>query len=93
MTFRELYQIAKEALEQLSPLEDADFRLEQAEYSSRNEVWEVIVSYLVENVNKPVTPLGVLGSGYKFQRIYKRVSINDKKEVIGFYIYEKNDNN
>jgi len=37
MNFKELYQIAKASLEELSPLDDADFGLEQAEYYEDEE--------------------------------------------------------
>ncbi len=89
MNLKEIYQIAKEELEVFSPFENADFRLEQAEYNKEENFWEIVVSYLVENTNKPLSPLGVLTSSYAFHRIYKKVKIDDKKQVIGFYIYEK----
>lgn len=89
MNLKELYQIAKKELEVLSPFEDADFRLEQAEYNKEDKVWEVVVSYLVENINKPVSPIGMLSSSYPYHRIYKKVKIDDNKNLIGFYIYDK----
>lgn len=89
MTFKELYQIAKESLEQLSPLEQADFRLEQAEFNKKDKVWEIVVSYLVENINKPESPLGAFSSGFKYHRVYKQVKIDNDKNVLGFYMFEK----
>jgi hypothetical protein len=50
----------------------------------------VVVSFLVENVNKPVkstwSPL-VTTTEYPFHRIYKKVKINENNEVIGFYMF------
>lgn len=89
MNLKELYQIAKNHLEDLSTLENSDFRLEQAEYNKDEEVYEIVVSYLVENTNKPNSPLGALTSGFTFHRIYKKVKIDKNKQVIGFYIFEK----
>jgi hypothetical protein len=89
MNLKELYEIAKNELESLSTLENADFRLEQAEFNKDEEVWEVVVSYLVENTNKPFSALGALTSGFTFHRIYKKVKIDKNNQVIGFYIFEK----
>lgn len=89
MNLKELYQIAKNELEVLSPFEKADFRLEQAEYNKEDKVWDIVVSYLVENINKPESPIGMLSTRYPYHRIYKQVKIDDDKKVIGFYIYEK----
>ena len=89
MNLKELYAIAKQELGELSPLENADFRLEQAEYNEEEKTWEIVVSYLVENVNKPIKTFSPLltTTEYPFHRIYKKVRINDRSEVIGFYIY------
>ena len=90
MNLKELYQIAKNELEVLSPFEKADFRLEQAEYNKDEKAWEIVVSYLVENTNKPVlSPIGLISGSYPYHRIYKRFKIDDNKQMIGFYIYEK----
>ncbi|WP_100613400.1 hypothetical protein [Confluentibacter citreus] len=89
MNLKELYQIAKTELSGLSSLDNSDFRLEQAEYKKEEEIWEIVVSYLVENTNKSISPLGALTSGFNYHRIYKKVKIDNDKSVIGFYIYEK----
>lgn len=89
MNLKELYQISKAELSELSSLDNSDFRLEQAEYDKEKKIWEIVVSYLVENTNKPTSPIGALTGGYQFHRIYKKVKIDDDKNVIGFYIYEK----
>lgn len=89
MNFKELYQIAKAKLEELSPLSEADFRLEQAVFNDQDETWDVIVSYLVENTNKPEHPLGInFPGGLKYERIYKKLKIDKNKSVKGFFMYE-----
>lgn len=89
MNLKELYNISKTELSGLSSLEHSDFRLEQAEYIKDKEIWEIVVSYLVENTNKPNSAIGALTAGYNYYRIYKKVKIDNEKNVIGFYIYEK----
>ena len=87
MKLKELYAITKKELEELSPLKNADFRLEQAEFNKDEKVWEIVVSYLVENTNKPTNTFNPLASQYQFHRMYKKVKIDDQNQVIGFYIY------
>lgn len=89
MKLKELYAIAKKELGELSPLGNADFRLEQAEYNQEEKEWEIVVSYLVENTNKPIHPFTPLATDFPFYRMYKKVKINDQNEVVGFYIYDK----
>lgn len=89
MKLKDLYSTAKKELSDLFPLEDSDFRLEQAEYNEKDKYWEIVVSYLVENINKPIKSFAPLATEFKYHRIYKTVKINDAGEVIGFYIYNK----
>lgn len=86
MKLKELYQIAKNELADIAPLNDSDFRLEQAEYNKKENIWEVVVSYLVENRNKPIRSFSALPD-LEYDRLYKTVKINDSGEVDGFYIY------
>lgn len=87
MTLKELLEITKEQLRDLSTLENPDFRLEQAEYKKDDDTWEIIVSYLVENTNKRSNPLTIIASEFQFLRMYKKIIINSSKEIVGFYIY------
>jgi len=90
MRLKELLNLAKTELSELSNLDDPDFRLEQAEYLDDEQLWEIVVSYLVENTNPRNTSLSVLTSEFKYHRIYKRLKIYpNTKKVVGFYIYEK----
>ena len=89
MKLKELLNLAKTELSELSSLSDPDFRLEQAEYNDDEQLWEIVVSYLVEKTNPRNTPLSELTSEFKYHRIYKKLKIYpNTKEVVGFYIYE-----
>lgn len=89
MNLKELLDITKTQLRDMSPLRNPDFRLEQAEYIKKEKIWDVVVSYLVENTNKKTTPLAAITSEFQYYRIYKRLKIDEEKNIIGFYIYEK----
>ena len=85
MTLKELLDITKYQLKDLTTLKKPDFRLEQTEYIKKEGVWDVVVSYLVENTNKR---LGVgLLTEFEFHRIYKRVKIDNEGVIVGVYIY------
>jgi len=86
MTLKELLEIAKNELKDLSNLENPDFRLEQAEYKKTEKNWEIVVSYLVENTNKRTSGLFVT-SEFQFHRIYKKIKIGDDKKILGLYIF------
>lgn len=87
MTLKELLEIVKVQLQDLSTLENPDFRLEQAEYKKDGQIWEIVVSYLVENTNKRSNPLSILNSEFQFFRMYKKIVIGSDREIKGFYIY------
>ncbi|MEY8778856.1 hypothetical protein AB9K32_00390 [Allomuricauda sp. XS_ASV26] len=89
MNLRELLNIVKTELKDLSSLENPDFRLEQAEFQKDNDNWEIVVSYLVENTNPKSLPLMAITSEFKYQRVYKKIKIDKDKNIIGFYIYEQ----
>lgn len=87
MDLKELYRIAKQELEAHTSLKNAGFRLEQAEFIRDEEVWEVVVSYLVESKNELYQILGPIVRTPELRRIYKKIKINKKNEIIGFYIF------
>ncbi|WP_248724565.1 hypothetical protein [Seonamhaeicola sp. ML3] len=89
MTLRELLNIAKSELKEMSSLDNPDFRLEQAEYKQDENIWDIVVSYLVENTNPRNSPLSAITSDFKYHRIYKQLKIDNDKKVTGFFIYEK----
>lgn len=88
MKLKELLNNATEQLRDLSTLDKPDFRLEQAVFNKEENVWEIVVSYLVENNNKISSPLSPLAPQYPFQRTYKRVIMDDNGQVAEFHIYD-----
>lgn len=87
MNLKRLLEIARGHLESLTTVSDSDFRLEQAEFNKEESVWEIIVSFLVDNPNKKANPLTNLTSIFQYHRIYKKVKIKPDGEFVGFYIY------
>lgn len=96
MKLSQLLEIAANDLSDLSKLEDPDFRLEQAEFDEKNNTWEIIVSFLVNNTNKKNQSIQGLGSAlssltstYQYLRLYKRVKISQEGKVLGMYMYKE----
>jgi hypothetical protein len=87
MTLKELIDIAKTELKDLSTLDNPDFRLEQAIFNKDENEWEIVVSYLVENTNKRTNAFSAITSEFQFLRMYKKLIINSDKQITGFYIY------
>ncbi|MHB0756965.1 hypothetical protein [Polaribacter sp. M15] len=90
MNLKELIEIVKSNLNILSSLDNPDFRIEQAEFFPETGNWEIIVSFLVENTNPKISsPLMAMATQFKYHRTYKKVLINNEKEIVGFFMYEK----
>ncbi|MEQ8245222.1 hypothetical protein [Fulvivirga sp.] len=89
MKLKELMDVVKTELSELSTLNNPDFRLEQAEFQKKDNNWEIVISYLVDNTNPKNAAMAAITSGFQYHRIYKKVKIDENKNVIGFYIYEK----
>jgi len=87
MKLNELLEIAINELKDFSTLSNPDFRLEQAESTEEGSIWEIVVSYLIENTNKRLSSKRSYMSDFQYDRMYKKLKINDKKEIVGFYIY------
>jgi len=88
MKLKDLLKIAEDELSDLSTVSNPDFRLKQAVKTDSG--WEIVVSFLVENPNKPSNPFAALAPAFQFERIYKKVSINSEGEVAGLFIYNNN---
>ena len=86
MNLKELYQISKTELEEIIENKNPDFRLEEAEFDNKEKIWNIVVSYL-ENINNE--NLSSLTFQYPFERIFKKLKIKEDKEVLGFYIYDR----
>lgn len=84
--FKDLLKIAIEELKDLTTIQNPDFRLEQAEYNDTTKEWDIIVSYLVDNANQSQNILNL--PRLNNYRTFKKVTINSKKEVKGFCIFE-----
>ncbi|TDT40563.1 hypothetical protein CLV90_3412 [Maribacter spongiicola] len=88
MNLKELLNIAKSELTDMTTLSNPDFRLEQAEFFKDEKCWEIVVSYLVENTNPKNSPLAAITSEFKYHRIYKKLKIDENKNVVGFFMWE-----
>lgn len=89
MKFKELVQIVKENVLDLLGSEPNDFRLEQATFNKEEDSWEVVVSYLVDNKNKPLSsPLAAtFGTNIlPYERVFKlyRIKNHDVAEILFF---------
>ena len=91
MTLKELLKLAENQLRELSSLENPDFRLEQAVFKEEENQWDIVVSYLVENTNKKVSPFSAITAEFQYLRIYKKLLIGPNSEVLGLYIYNRKD--
>lgn len=87
MNLKELLDIAKSELQAFSTLNNPDFRLEQAVYKEDDKVWEIVVSFLVENTNKPIKQPFVGTVEFQFLRLYKRLLIDQNKKIVGLFIF------
>lgn len=87
LTLKDLLEIAKEELKDLSNVEHPDFRLEQAVCNNDQNHWEVVVSYLVENTNKRSVGLTGISSDFEYERMYQKLIINPDKQISGLYIF------
>lgn len=85
-SLKEVFDAAKKQFSELINIQESDFRLEQLEYNKTEKIWEVVVSYLVENKNR--ASLALLNS-LPFERVYKRLKIDENKEVIGIFMFSE----
>ena len=76
-------------MESITEVEKSDFRLEQAVFDEVKEVWEVVISYLVENNNRAVNPINAIKGLPPFERVYKKVIIDSQENVKGFYMFKE----
>lgn len=85
VSIKEVYQVAKEELSHLIELENSDYRLEQIEFNKNEQVWDVVVSYLIPNKNKSA----LLIQSLPYERLYKKLKINENLEVTGMYMFNE----
>lgn len=89
MNLKDLLHNATIQLGDLSPLDKPDFRLEQAVYKKEDKVWEIVISYLVENNNKPINPVFPLAPQLPYQRVYKKVILDEDGQVAELLMYDR----
>jgi hypothetical protein len=95
ISLKEVFEAAKKQFAELINIQESDFRLEQLEYKKTEKLWEVVVSYLVENKNVrtnfelKTSTLTSLLSTLPYERVYKRLKIDENKEVIGIYMFSE----
>jgi hypothetical protein len=95
LSLKEVFEVAKKQFAELINIQESDFRLEQLEYKKPEKLWEVVVSYLVENKNVRTTSdiknstLTTLLSTLPYERVYKRLKIDENKEVVGIYMFSE----
>lgn len=88
LPLEKLYQISYEELKNIYPLENSDFRLEQFKFDAKEKEYHVVVSFLLEIKNQNDSPLAKLSaSNFKFERVYKELTIDEQGLVQGFYIF------
>ncbi|MFB9293994.1 hypothetical protein [Persicitalea jodogahamensis] len=88
MNLKDLLHHATTQLRDLSPLDQPDFRLEQAVYRKDEKVWEIVISYLVENNNKISSPFSPLTQQPPYQRVFKKVIMDENGQVAEFLMYD-----
>lgn len=89
MTLKQLFEAAVSELSNLTTVQNPDFRLEQAEFNKDEKVWNVVVSYLVENTNPRIvkSPLASLAE-FSFHRIYKLIKLDENLQFRGLFIFD-----
>ena len=88
LSLKDVFEVAKKQFAELINIQESDFRLEQLEYKKSEKIWEVVVSYLVENKNRSFSAT-LSFSTLPFERVYKRLKIDENKEVVGIYMFSE----
>jgi len=90
LTLKELRDFAYMQIADLEDGEVNDFRLEQAERHNQKE-WDVVVSFLVNNVNQSNLPKVNLFGNFNspFERLYKRLILKEDGSLSKFLIYKE----
>ncbi len=88
ISLKEVFEAAKKQFAELINIQESDFRLEQLEYKKDEKTWDVVVSYLQENKNRGASAVSIL-SFLPYERIYKRLKIDENKEVVGIFMFSE----
>lgn len=88
ISLKEVFEASKSVLSEIVNLPDPDFRLEQVEFKKDEKIWDVVVSFLVINKNRPVGLTPIITS-LPLERVYKRLKIDENKEILGIYMFSE----
>lgn len=87
---KELLGIAISHLHTFTTVKKPDFRLEHASYKADQKVWNLVVSWLVEQYDEGVAALK--WNKGKYFRMWKRIHINEENMVVGMWFFEEEEN-
>jgi|GEM_PF-643089 len=92
LSFGDLKRIAESIINEFTELESPDLRLEEVEYNDKEEIWEIVVSFLVKSKDPNVLSFIAFKneSEYNLTRLYKKIKIDNDSNIIGVYIHDRN---
>lgn len=91
--FVKLKEVANEFAKEMSNLEEPKQRSEEINFNQAEQVWEVVVSYLIrEEPGDSVLSYLAFSSGEEdsIVRQYKMLTINQDWRLLGYKIYDRN---
>ncbi|MEZ4723765.1 MAG: hypothetical protein R2863_03815 [Candidatus Kapaibacterium sp.] len=91
--FGKLKEVTNEFAKEMSNLEDPKQRSEEINFNQEEQVWEVVVSYLIrEEPGDSVLSFLAFSSGEEnsIVRKYKMLTINQDWRLLGYKIYDRN---
>ena len=92
LSFGDLKRIAESIINEFTDLESPDLRLEEVEYNDKEEIWEIVVSFLVKSKDPHVLSFIAFKNEleYNLTRLYKKIKIDNDSNIIGVYIHDRN---
>ncbi|GEM_PF-928321 len=87
LTLGKLKEISFNELSQIFEINFNEFRLEEYEYDKTNNLYKIVVSFLIENPNIEISPLKLSLGGLKYERVYKNVILDQDGNFIKFTIH------
>lgn len=92
LTFGDLKRIAESNISEFTDLEEPDLRLEEVEYNVKEEIWEIVVSFLVKSKDPHVLTFTAYMNDmeYNVTRLYKKIKIDNDRNILGIFIHDRN---
>lgn len=92
LTFGDLKRIAESNISEFTDLEEPDLRLEEVEYNVKEEIWEIVVSFLVKSKDPHVLRFTAYMNDmeYNVTRLYKKIKIDNDRNILGIFIHDRN---